>query len=281
MESFCADDGEILKVCVVGNGPPLVMLHGWTSSHTIWTPALAALAHGYRVYCPDARAHGGHRSVLNEAPLPTVQRLARDVLNLLDHYQLDQVALVGHSMGALTAWQFIRDQGCGRLSHLCVIDQSPKLVTDRFWTNGIYSDFDAAHSQRLTNELETDFAEGVLRLAAYGCNTRAREGYAADSKGWRRARESLRSLDPQPLVAIWKSLVAADYRDVLPTIDVPTLLVWGAESNFYSEATARFLLAQIPRAYLSWYEEADHSPQLLHPTRFAAELASFLAGQQP
>lgn len=281
MESFCADDGEILKVRVVGNGPPLVMLHGWTSSHTIWTPALATLAHGYRVYCPDARAHGGHRSVLNEAPLPTVQRLARDVLNLLDHYQLDQVALVGHSMGALTAWQFIRDQGCGRLSHLCVIDQSPKLVTDRFWTNGIYSDFDAAHSQRLTNELETDFAEGVLRLAAYGCNTRAREGYAADSKGWRRARESLRSLDPQPLVAIWKSLVAADYRDVLPTIDVPTLLVWGAESNFYSEATARFLLAQIPRACLSWYEEADHSPQLLHPTRFAVELASFLAGQQP
>lgn len=281
MESFRADDGEMLKVRVVGDGSPIVMLHGWTSSHAIWTPLLTTLAHTHRVFCPDARAHGGHRSVLNGAPLPNVQRLARDVLNLLDHYQLDQVALVGHSMGALTAWQFIRDQGCGRLSHLCVIDQSPKLVTDQLWANGIYSNFDAAHSQRLTNELEADFAEGVLRLAAHGCNTRAREGYEADSKGWRRARESLRSLDPQPLVAIWKSLVAADYRDVLPTIDVPTLLVWGAESNFYSEATARFLLAQIPRAYLSCYEEADHSPQILHPARFAAELAAFLAGQQP
>lgn len=281
MESFRADDGEILRVRVVGNGSPIVMLHGWTSSHAIWTPALGTLAQRHRVYCPDARAHGGHRSVLNGASSPNVVRLARDVINLLEHYDLKQVALVGHSMGALTAWQFIRDQGCDRLSHLCVIDQSPKLVTDEFWSNGIYSDFDAAHSRRLTRELETDFAEGVLRLAANGCNARAREGYAADSKGWRRARESLRDLDPTPLIAIWKSLVAADYRDVLPQIDIPTLLVWGAESNFYSEATARFLLSQIPRSRLSWYEGADHSPQLLHPARFAAELAAFISGEAP
>jgi non-heme chloroperoxidase len=275
MEKFHADDGEILRLRVVGAGSPIVMLHGWTSSHTIWTPMLRTLASGHRVFCPDARGHGGH-ALTQRAPLPDIQRLARDVINLLDHYELQRVALVGHSMGALTAWQFIRDQGCRRLSHLCVIDQSPKLVTDQAWSHGIYSDFDEGHSRRLTAALETDFAEGVLRLAAHGCNKRAREGYEKNGKGWQRARESLRQLDPLPLIAIWKSLVAADYRDVLAQIDVPTLLAWGAESNFYSAETAKFLLQQIPTSHLSWYEEADHSPQLLQPDRFAAELVAFV-----
>lgn len=274
MDSFRADDGENLRLRIAGNGSPIVMLHGWTSSHTIWTPLLKTLTPQHRVYCPDARGHGGAPVVATKTP--DIRRLARDVINLLDAHGLERVALVGHSMGALTAWQFIRDYGCERLSHLCVIDQSPKLVTDTSWSNGIYSDFDDSRSQGLIDDLETDFAEGVLRLAAYGCNVRARETYERNTTGWRRAREALQALEPGPLIAIWKSLVAADFRDVLPQIAVPTLLSWGAESNFYSASTAEFLLTQIRDSRLSWYEGADHSPQLFAPERFASELVAFV-----
>lgn len=91
--------------------------------------------------------HGGHALQVNRRP--DVGRLARDVLNLMDHFGLEQAAVAGHSMGALTLWQFIRDFGGDRISRLCIIDQSPRLVTDAGWANGIYGDFDAARSQRM------------------------------------------------------------------------------------------------------------------------------------
>jgi pimeloyl-ACP methyl ester carboxylesterase len=235
---------------------------------------LAALTQGHQVYCPDARGHGGHTLSVNQEP--DVVRLARDLLNLLDYYGLEQAAVVGHSMGALTLWQFIRDFGCQRLSRICIIDQSPKLVTDATWTHGIYGNFDAVHSLQLINNLESDFAESVLRLIANGRNTRARESYERNSSGWQQVRQNLLGLDSPPLVAIWKSLIAADYRDVLASISVPTLLVWGAESNFYTEATAQYLLARIRSASLSCYENADHCPHFKDPQRFADELLQLI-----
>ena len=275
MENFTADDGEQLHLSVSGSGTPILFLHGWTSSHTVWRPLLEALTPHHQLFRPDARGHGGH--LLSVTQTPDVARLARDVENLLDHYQLDKVAVVGHSMGALTLWQYIRDHGCDRLSHLCIIDQSPRLVTDVTWANGIYGDFDAKRSQMLINDLEKDFAEAVLRLIAYGLNTRSRETYERNSSGWQDSRKNLQQLDPQPPIAIWKSLVAADYRDVLPLIKVPTLLSFGAQSNFYTAATAQYLLTHMTNARLSCYEKADHCPQLIDPQRFAAELVELLA----
>ena len=275
MQTFIADDGERLHLRVRGEGTPLILLHGWTSSHTIWNVLPESFHQRYRVFCPDARGHGGHPLSVNRTP--DVGRLARDVLNLMDHFGLEHAAVVGHSMGALTLWQFIRDFGCGRISRLCIVDQSPKLLTDAVWANGIYGDFDAARSQRMLDDLEGDFAEAVMRLSAYSLNARSRETYERDSRGWQQSRRNLQGLDPGPLIAIWKSLVNADFRDVLSRIDVPTLLVWGAESNFYTMETATYLLDHIRLAQLRSYEGADHSPQLQHPARFAEDLAALLA----
>ena len=275
MQTFIADDGERLHLRVRGEGTPLILLHGWTSSHTIWNVLPETFQRHHRMFCPDARGHGGHPLSVNRTP--DVGRLARDVLNLMDHFGLEHAAVVGHSMGALTLWQFIRDFGCGRISRLCIVDQSPKLLTDAVWANGIYGDFDAARSQRMLDDLEGDFAEAVMRLSAYSLNARSRETYERDSRGWQQSRRNLQGLDPGPLIAIWKSLVNADFRDVLSRIDVPTLLVWGAESNFYTMETATYLLDHIRLAQLRSYEGADHSPQLQHPARFAEDLAALLA----
>ncbi len=275
METFVADDGERLHLRISGSGSPLILLHGWTASHAIWNPLPETLQQHHLVICPDARGHGSHPLTIMQPP--DIARLARDVLNLLDHYGLEQAAIAGHSMGALTLWQFIRDYGCERLSHLCIVDQSPKLMTDASWPNGIYGDFDGARSQQLIDDLKTDFAEAVTRLIAIGLNAKARETYERDSRGWQQTRQNLRKLDPDPLIAIWKSLVAADYRDVLSRIDIPTLLVWGTESNFYTPATAQFLLNHIPAATLESYDGADHCPQLQQPERFTSELAAFIS----
>jgi pimeloyl-ACP methyl ester carboxylesterase len=274
-DTFTADDGEPLHVHLSGSGTPILLLHGWTASHTGWAPLMTALAAQHRVIRPDARGHGGH--VLSVNPEPDVQRLARDIINLLDHYGLAQVAAVGHSMGALTLWQCLQDFGCERFSHLVFIDQSPKLVTDATWQGGIYGNFDATQSQRLIDELKCDFVEAVLRLIAFGLNNKARETYLRNSSGWRAAREALHNMDPVAAAAIWRSLVAADYRGVLPTIGLPTLLAYGTVSNFYTLETARYVAAHIAGARLSLYEGADHGPHLVNPERFVAELAELLS----
>lgn len=249
------------------------MLHGWTSSQQEWFPFIAELSARHRVFRWDARGHGGHP--LGEHQPPTVERMARDLRNLLEHFNLTQAAAVGHSMGALTLWQYIRDFGTDRLSRLCFIDQSPKLLTDASWPHGIYGDFDQAKSGELISWLQQDFAEAVLKLTAFGLNQRAREKYLAGAGGWKRSRASLRAQDPGPLIECWKSLTAADYREVLRRINIPSLLVYGGESNFYSGETARYVASQIPNAILHIYEGTDHSPHQWQRERFTRELISF------
>lgn len=274
MSHFIADDGAKIHVRISGEGSPIVMLHGWTASHQEWAPFLTELHKRHQIYRWDARGHGGHP--VDDATPPTVERMARDLQNLIEHYRLENVVAVGHSMGALTLWQYIRDFGTHHLAKLCFIDQSPKLMTEPGWTHGIYGDFGPGKASELMTWLEEDFAEGVLKLAAFGLNDRAREKYLAGASGWERSRAALRSLDPSPLLTCWASLTAADYRDVLKRIDIPALLVYGGQSNFYGLDTANYVASQIPDAVLHIYEGADHSPHQWQRERFARELMQFI-----
>ena len=275
MSHFFADDGSKIHLKISGDGSPIVMLHGWTSSHQEWLPFLGALTPEHQVYRWDARGHGGHPP--NNENTPSVERMAQDLANLLEHYQLNEVTAVGHSMGALTLWQYIRDFGTQQLAKLCFIDQSPKLLTDESWEHGIYGQFNQAKANELMSLLHEDFAEGVLKLTAFGLNQRAKDKYLAGASGWERSRIALRAQEPGPLIDCWTSLTAADYRDVLSQIDIPTMLVYGGESNFYRTETAHYVAKQIPNAILHIYEGTDHSPHQWQRERFTSELIAFIA----
>lgn len=274
MMRFTADDGEALHVHIQGQGSPIVMLHGWAASHEEWTPFVEALSRQHCVYSWDARAHNGQELTTNTPA--TVQRMAQDLRNMLQRFELFDVTLVGHSMGALTSWEYIRQFGTDRLSRLCLIDQSPKLVTDAEWRLGIYGDFDAKRAAHFLAELHEDFAEGVLRLCAHSLNQRARKTYDANTNGWQAERARLRQLKPDALIDIWASLTAADYRDVLSQIDIPALLIYGELSNFYTIETAHYVQSRIPQAELHVYEGTDHSPHLWQRERFVRELLGFI-----
>lgn len=272
--SFQADDGETLHVWRHGEqGPALVFLHGWTASHLEWSPFVHDLAKHFRIYRWDARGHGGHNLTTN-TPV-TVARMAADLEQMVQAFDLEDACFIGHSMGALTLWQYQQDFGSRRLGKLCFIDQSPKLVTDAGWPWGIYGDFDAQRAAQFAQDLAQDFAEGVLRLTAHGLNEAARRGYDANSKGWQKARDSLQIQNPAPLIQCWNSLTAADYRPVIPKIDRPSLLIYGEKSNFYHLDTAHWLMARLPQGQLVTYPDTNHSPHLCDPQRFLADLTRF------
>lgn len=275
MTHLVADDGEKIYLHAAGSGTPVVMLHGWTASHQEWLPFLPELTLQHRVLLWDARGHGGR--ALSRPSLPTVQRMARDLRNLVDHYELRDAILVGHSMGALTIWEYIREYGTSGLAKVCLIDQSPKLLTDEDWELGIYGDFDQDKARSFIAELHDDFAEAVLRLGAYGLNPRARAKYEENARGWQRMRSALQEMNPAPLIEIWNSLTQADYRDVLERIDIPALLIYANESNFYHVGTGHYLRSRIPQAVLHIYEGSDHSPHQWQRERFARDLLAFAA----
>ena len=274
MTHFLADDGEKIHVRISGEGSPLILLHGWTSNSQEWFPFLAELNSQHRVYRWDARGHGGH--TLAHPDSATIERMARDLMNLIDHYGIANATAAGHSMGALTLWQYLRDHGTHGLGKLCLIDQSPKLLTTEDWEHGIYGNFGADRNDELVSCLRDDFAEGVLKLTAHGLNKRAEEKYRQNASGWQRSRAALRDQNPEPLINCWLSLTAADYRDVLAKIPLPTLLVYGGESNFYRTSTAQYVADNIPNAVLRIYEGTDHSPHQWQRERFVRELIEFI-----
>jgi pimeloyl-ACP methyl ester carboxylesterase len=149
------------------------------------------------------------------------------------------------------------------------------VVTDDQWSLGIYGDWPTERDAAFVADLEADFVETVIGLISFGKNRRARERYETGSSSVQRLRNYLQGLDPRPLIAIWKSLAAADYRPVLPSIDVPALLVYGTESNYYGVETGEYVQRNIPDARLVVYEGADHSPHIARPQRFVTDLLRF------
>ncbi|GCE26970.1 putative 2-succinyl-6-hydroxy-2,4-cyclohexadiene-1-carboxylate synthase [Dictyobacter alpinus] len=100
-------DGEILAHGVNlhyyrtgGAHPPVLLLHGFTDSGLCWTPVAQALASDYDVIMFDARGHGRSGAAANGF---TTELLVADALAVIQELKLEQVALLGHSMGAHTA----------------------------------------------------------------------------------------------------------------------------------------------------------------------------------
>ncbi|MDR6626875.1 alpha/beta hydrolase [Caulobacter segnis] len=100
-QGYFERDGARLWYGAVGEGPPVILLHGGLSSHKAWSGQVPALVQaGYQVILFDSRGHG--RSTLGTAPL-TYERMAADVGALIARLRLEQPAIVGWSDGAIVA----------------------------------------------------------------------------------------------------------------------------------------------------------------------------------
>ena len=101
---YIKSNGINMAVHELGDGPPVILLHGFPELAFSWRHQLSALANsGYRAIAPDQRGYG-----LTDAP-PNVEdysadELIADVLGLLDALELESATFVGHDWGALILW---------------------------------------------------------------------------------------------------------------------------------------------------------------------------------
>jgi non-heme chloroperoxidase len=118
-------DGVRLSYLEAGSGKPLVMVPGWSQTAIQFKHQLAGLSGRYRVIAFDPRGQG-------ESAKPDhgyhLSRLAMDLREVLDALALDEVTLLGHSLGATTIWCFWEMFGAYRTSRFIFVDQPPFFV---------------------------------------------------------------------------------------------------------------------------------------------------------
>jgi pimeloyl-ACP methyl ester carboxylesterase len=119
--------GVDLKYETVGDGPPVVVLHGLFGAGRNWITVARALASQYRFHLVDLRNHGGspHTETM------TYLDMVADVRRLIDTLALDEFTLVGHSMGGKAAMTLALNEPRG-LRRLINVDIAPVTYPDRF-----------------------------------------------------------------------------------------------------------------------------------------------------
>jgi pimeloyl-ACP methyl ester carboxylesterase len=100
-----AVDGTGLNVIVAGEGPDVLLVHGFPDDHTVWRHQVPALvAAGYRVIAPDTRGCGDSDMPPRTSDY-TIDKLVADLIGVLDALGVSKVRLVGHDWGAVQSWQ--------------------------------------------------------------------------------------------------------------------------------------------------------------------------------
>ena len=99
-ERYDVVDGKRVRMARLGSGPPLVLLHGYPDTLQIWSALAPLLAPRFDVIAFDWPGIGGSDAWSGGA---TPFDLARRVVRLLDHWQLDRATVAGHDMGGQAA----------------------------------------------------------------------------------------------------------------------------------------------------------------------------------
>jgi pimeloyl-ACP methyl ester carboxylesterase len=274
-DRFTASDGQVVPVCVLGDGPPLVLVHGIGCSHRDWMPVARRLAPRHCVLAWDARGHGSCRPVIGTI---TLTRLARDLAEMLDHFGLERAVLVGHSMGALTLMQYLHSYGTRRVAAVTLVDQSPRIVTDDSWRLGLFGGCSAAMLSGLIAGARRDLAEALLNEVGALGGAWFRRQLGPDAALGRMLRRRLGRIDVRPLLDLAESMAQADFRVSLSHLDAPLLVVLGARSPHYAGLPLdAWYRNTVKHAQVSTYPRGGHSPHVSEPLRFVRELERFIS----
>ncbi|WP_336345978.1 alpha/beta fold hydrolase [Halalkalicoccus ordinarius] len=262
-------DGVPLYYTERGEGETIVLIHGWTcDSEYWWQKNVDALAENHHVVTYDLRGHGlsgktddGH----------TLSGYADDLDFLMGSLDIEDVTLVGWSMGVPIILTYLERCGNRRVRAIGLVDQTPKFYSEDGWEFALLGEFSEEGLAELVGGLESNRSETAKPII---------QAFFAEPRSEERLAEmyARTTLTPTSVAtAMLNDLVPKDFRDHLPRIDVPTLLLYGEHSAVFPGPLGEWMHEQIPDSDLVTFAESGHSPFWEEPEKFNTELAEFVA----
>jgi pimeloyl-ACP methyl ester carboxylesterase len=240
-----------------GSGPPLLLVHGLMVTGEMFAPVLDRFAATHRVIVPDLRGHGRSRAL---PPPYTAQRLAADLVAVLQQLGVASTAVLGYSQGGAIAQQLALDwpQQCSRLVLGCTYAYN--MATPREQVEG--------HVAPLLVRVL-----GPRRFAQLGVSLGAKE-LSKERAAW--LVNLMANQDRKQMVAAWHETMAFDSRRRLAEIMCPTLIVAGADDQAVPMHHARMLHEGIRGSQLVVIEGAGHTLIWTHSDAFVRVTEEFL-----
>jgi pimeloyl-ACP methyl ester carboxylesterase len=249
-----------------GAGLPVLLVHGYPLDHTMWAAQIDALSGRARVIAPDLRGFG--RTPLGQVdPIRGVsmEQYADDLVELLDALAIrEPIVLVGFSMGGYVAWQFVRKHA-DRLRALVACDTRAAADTED------------AREGRL--KMAQHVAEwGTARVAEMmGPKLLAPQSFATKRDVVEAVRRVVEGTSPAAIAAAQRGMAdRPDATDLLPKIDVPTLVIVGEHDVISTQSEMESIARAIPGAGLAVISEAGHMAPMENPEKVNEALRRFL-----
>jgi 3-oxoadipate enol-lactonase len=247
----------------VGSGPELLLVHGYPFNRSMWAEQVDALSKTFRVITPDLRGFG--ESDISEG-VSTMNRMAQDVVRLMDALEISSAIIGGLSMGGYVVLAFYK-QFASRVRGLVLADTRAQADTEeakqvrtqqaeQILASGMAGVTDAMLPKLLTTETVSKRPEAVKRIRYMMLKTKP-AGAAAALSGMA-ARE--------------------DQTVLLPQISVPTLILVGREDPITPLNDSEKMHDKIAGSRLVVIENASHVSNIEQSAIFNAELSSFLHG---
>jgi pimeloyl-ACP methyl ester carboxylesterase len=246
-----------------GSGPPLVLLHGGLSDHRDWRPQLDGLSEYFSVVAWDAPGCGGSTD-----PPETFRMTdyADSLAGLIELLELERPHVLGLSWGSTLALELYRRR-----------PDIPRtlVLTAAYagWAGSLPSDVVAA---RLESSLR-DLALPPERFVRTWIPTLFTERAPIEMIDEEVA--IMADFHPGGVRQMLHAMAEADLREVLPTIDVPTLLLYGEEDQRSPVSVGEEMRARIPGSTLVVLPEVGHMSNVETPDAFNAAVGEFLSGQ--
>lgn len=256
--------------------PPVVFIHGFLVSNTLWSKTADALAEaGIRSYAPDLPL-GSHSLPLDDSADQTPRGVARRVLAFIEAMGLDDVTIVGNDSGGAIS-QFVIDTDSSRVGRLVLtncdaFDEFPPAPFDT-----IFKSFKRPGPIRA---LMAPMRSTKIRHSPAGYGLLVGKPLDAEqTRAW--AEPCITDAGVRRDAAKFVTAVDADEEmngvsERLSEFDGPLLLVWGNGDRFFKVELARRLAATAKDAKLVEIEGGKTFIPLDEPERLAAEIDGFV-----
>ncbi|MBW4419250.1 MAG: alpha/beta fold hydrolase [Myxacorys californica WJT36-NPBG1] len=267
-------NGLSIRYFQSGNeGLPLVLFHGTGESALDWSWVLPKLGEKYRVYAPDFPGNGESAKPIRDYSVEFLTQFATDFLKAI---AVDRAVLAGNSFGGLIAMQLALLHPA-QIAGLVLIDSSglgeavnPLLSS---LTLPVYGEIGVAGCRTPVGAVMRSRSRAALQFAhpeQIPVEWYAEQESLAQTSGFLEA--TLSSLRAQLNPIGQRSVMV----DSLPQLQMPTLLVWGADDLIFPKTQAEAAVNHLQQGYLSIIPDCGHIPHLEQPDRFVTVLDEFL-----